>query len=60
MVDLQGQYQEIKENVNTAIDEVLNTSAISMYTLCEYDILCDTSLDESCSRIASKFSEQNF
>ena len=27
MVDLQGQYQQIKEAVNTSIEEVLNTSA---------------------------------
>jgi len=27
MVDLQGQYQQIKEAVNTSIDQVLNTSA---------------------------------
>lgn len=27
MVDLQGQYQHIKETVNTSIEEVLNSSA---------------------------------
>ena len=27
MVDLQGQYQQIKEAVNTSIEQVLNTSA---------------------------------
>ncbi len=27
MVDLQGQYQQIKEAVNTSVEQVLNTSA---------------------------------